>query len=421
MPLINDILNNKNLQRTGIIAFGTIFGSFFSYLTQFFLGRILTISDFGTFTALISFSNLLIVPSSVFAISVVKRVAEYTANDDKPTTSKMFKSLSFWSLILGAVIFAVMTIFSKSISQKLNIENPLIIISFATYVGLSFFSTIPMAFIQGLMVYKRWAFFTSFSGFLRMTLTVLPALLGLGLSSVFLGTSVTVILCYLISILLLAKIFVKGESKNLTGEYKKLLAFGFSTLFVSLGLSSMNNIDMILVKKFFDSSLVGYYAGAVTVGKIFLFGSTAVATLMFPTISALYAQGKNFLSQLRQLFLIQLAFVAGGLFVFQLFPEKVTTLFFGNSFLSSVPYLRVFSLFIACYIFVYFLVMFFLAIEKTKVYFLLLPGVLLQYFLIVLNHPNIYQVMYAGIISAILTLVLLFLYLFLVVRKIRFN
>jgi O-antigen/teichoic acid export membrane protein len=250
-----------------------------------------------------------------------------------------------------------------------------------------------------------------------MLSAVLPVLLGMSLSAVYGGLSISVLVSYLISILLLWKVFTKIKNQNLLPEYKKLLFFGTSTLFLSLGLNLMNNIDMILVKKYFDSVTAGYYAGAITVGKILLFGSTAVATLMFPSISALYARKRDYLPQLKQLLLIQGTFVGLGLLFFELFPYFITRLFFGPTFLHSVPYLRMFCIFVALYVFVYFLVMFFLSIEKTRVYVFLIPGVIVQYLTIKCFHDSVFQVIYADIISALITLLILICYLFFVIKK----
>jgi O-antigen/teichoic acid export membrane protein len=271
------------------------------------------------------------------------------------------------------------------------------------------------------MLYRRWAFFASLSSFLRMLMGAVPAVIGLGLYSVFAGLSLGTVVCYLISIILLQRIFLVGKSPDLGPEYKKLLLFGFSTLLITLGLTFMNNIDMIMVKKYFDSETAGYFAGAVTVAKILLFGSTAVATLMFPSISALYAQGKNFVSQFKQLIVVQAILVGIGFLIFQLFPKAITIMFFGQSFIHSVPYLKLFSVFIAVYVFVYFLVLFLLAIERTKVYLLLIPGMPLQFFLISNFHATVFQIIYADIATAVLTLILLITYLMFVIRKSKFN
>jgi len=419
--VVVNVLNNRNLHNTFIIAVGTLLGSFFSYLLQFSLGHVLSISDYGTFNALISLSSILGIPATVFGVAIVKRVAEYTAKGDRATTSAMFRSLSLVSVLIGALIFLLLVLISPGISTKLQIGNTNLIIIFSFTVGLSILGAIPMSFIQGLMFYRRWAFFATLSSFLRLLLALTPVLLGFGLSAVFLGLSLNVIIAYIFSVFLLWKIFTKEKSGSLLPEYSKLLLFGGSTLLVSLGLIVMNNIDMVLAKRYFDSVTVGYYAGAVTIGKILLFGNTAVATLMFPSISALYAQKKDFRTQLKQLLLIQSVLLTAGLMIFELFPGFITNLFFGPAFYHSVSFLRTFCLFVACYVFVYFLVMFCLSIEKTKVYFCLIPGILIQYFMITFYHSSIFQIINADIISALITLFILITYLYFSLRKSHYS
>jgi O-antigen/teichoic acid export membrane protein len=143
--------------------------------------------------------------------------------------------------------------------------------------------------------------------------------------------------------------------------------------------------------------------------------------LMFPSISALYAQKKDFRPQLKQLLIIQGALVAVGLIIFESFPGFITNLFFGASFYHSVPFLRAFCLFVACYIFIYFLVMFCLSIEKTKVYLCLIPGMIVQYSMITIYHGSIYQIINADIISGLITLVILITYLHFSLRKSHYS
>ena len=182
-------------------------------------------------------------------------------------------------------------------------------------------------------------------------------------------------------------------------------------MFVHFGLMFLNNIDVILVKKYFDPDMAGYYAGTVTLGKIFLFGAGAVATVMFPTISSLAARGLNYSRPFFKFLGLQLILVSGGLAVFSIFPGILTRLFFGERFMTSVEYLPMFSLFIGLYVIINFLILFFLAVNRTRVFLLMLPGIVVQYFLIVSSHNTLYDVIRADIFAGIITLGLLILYL----------
>ena len=50
------IKNNPELTGTLYVTVGTLLGSFFSYLLQFFLGRMFSVEDYGSFNAFLSLS-----------------------------------------------------------------------------------------------------------------------------------------------------------------------------------------------------------------------------------------------------------------------------------------------------------------------------------------------------------------------------
>jgi O-antigen/teichoic acid export membrane protein len=148
-----------------------------------------------------------------------------------------------------------------------------------------------------------------------------------------------------------------------------------------------------------------------------LFGAGAVTVVMFPKITALYADGKRFMGRLKKLLMLLLFILVAGVFCYQVFPDIITNLFFGKAFENSVKYLPLFSVFVAFYVLIHFLVMFFLAIDKKVVGFLLLPGVLIQYLLLNFFHDNLWDVININIGVSVLTLVLLSTYFYFTVPK----
>jgi O-antigen/teichoic acid export membrane protein len=75
------------------------------------------------------------------------------------------------------------------------------------------------------------------------------------------GIAVAALITYTIGILLLKKNFRKYGNDDLSPYYRKVMTFGVSVLFVNLGLMLMNNLDLILVKKYFSEDIAGFYAG----------------------------------------------------------------------------------------------------------------------------------------------------------------
>jgi len=101
-----------------------------------------------------------------------------------------------------------------------------------------------------------------------------------------------------------------------------------------------------------------------------------------------------------------------GVTCYQIFPQIITNLFFGKAFENSVKYLPLFSVFVALYVLINFLVMFFLAIDKKKVGFLLLPGIVIQYIALNFFHDSLWEVINVNIVVSVLILIILSVYFY---------
>ena len=401
------VKDNKYLMGTVYIGAGSIFAAVFSYLLQFVFGRTLSVADFGTFNALISLSYLVGVPAGVFGVSLVKYVSELSSRQDSKKLTALYWKLLALSLMLGVVIFFVIFLLRHNISEQLKIYDTKVIIVYGVLMGLSFVGSIPSSYLQGLLRYRAFAFFNVLSSAYRFVFSALAVFLGFKLAGAFGGMFIAAVLSLVTAFFILKKNLTTFENISLLQDYKRLIAFSLPVMFVNFGLMLLNNIDLILVKKYFEPEMAGYYAGTVTLGKIFLFGAGAVSTVMFPTISSLAARGLNYGRAFFKFLSLQLLLVAGGLVAFSVFPSFLTRLFFGVRFMNSVEYLPMFSLFIGLYIVINFLILFFLAVSRTSVFLLLLPGLVVQYFLITSNHATLYDIIRADIYAGIISLVLL--------------
>jgi len=409
---------------TVIVTIGILIGSFFSYLLQFLLGRFLSVGDYGTFSALLSLVYLVSVPTSVFGTSIIKMSSELLAKKSWDKLTSLFWKLNLYFFYFGCATFLLVLLLKNQIAGYLNIADTALIIPFGVFLGISYLVIVPGAYLQGLLRFKAFAFYTIVSAFLRMVFPVALILLGFRIYGIFYGFSLSIILAFILGFLLLKKNLLIQEDlqeSDLFENYKKILSFSSSVLFINFGLMALNNLDMIMVKRFFDADTAGYYAGTVTLGKIFLFGAGTVATVMFPQISNLYTKkSKLFYSKLKQFFSIQLLLVILGLGTFFVFPKLLNALFFGDRFSHSVTFLPYFSVFIALYILINFMVLFFMAIDRTKVFLLLIVGTVAQYLLLSNFHDSVFQIISINIGIAFTLLTVLSLYFIRIKKQLMF-
>ncbi|NMB70454.1 oligosaccharide flippase family protein [candidate division WWE3 bacterium] len=385
------LLANADLHGVMIVTVGTYIASFFSYLLQFFLGRLLSIEDYGLFNTYLAISYILGVPSYVLSTSLIKYVADLSGKNEFAQLSTMYRKFQILAASFGMLITILLVLLRLPISNYLKINDTYITVLYAFVTGFSYFIIVPFAYLQGFLRYRSYSLTNVASSFARFLLPVVLLYAGFGLPGVFAGMFMATIVAYVVSRTLLSRNLKELSTVNAVGEYSKLLSYSFPILFINLGLILLNNVDLIVVKRLFSSVEAGYYAGTVTLGKILLFGSSTVSSVMFPRVANYYAQKKPLLKVFSFFFFIQLLVVGIGTIVFSTLPGLLTNLFFGNKFSGSIGYLPGFSIFIGFYVLVNFLILFMMAIEKTYIFLFLLPAVLLQYFLLI-NSQSIKEV-----------------------------
>lgn len=389
---------------TFLVTLGMLIGSVFSYGLQFVLSKLLTLEEFGTFNSLLSISNILGVFILVFSTALIKLTSELKGLEQFGKLTTLFWKLTIFSLIFGLIIVVLCIVGQSELSKIFNISDQNLFVSFGLIMASSLVVAIPTAYLQGLLRFKAFAAFSVIFAFLRFIVPTIFVYKGLSLNGVFFGMFLSTVLSYGISLFLLKKNFKLGTPEDVSNYYRQLMLFSVPVFFVNIGMNLLNNLDVILVKRYFSEVDSGIYSGIVTIGKILLFGAGTVSAVMFPQISALYARKENYSSKLKMFLALQLLAVGGGVVFCFLFPHFLA-LMFSSNFLPAVPYIPTFSIFVAIYVLLNFSVLYLLAINRTKVFIFLIPGVLLQFLLLFFFHSSLQQVINVNIfVSAILLL-----------------
>jgi len=403
-------LMKEELVNTIVVSAGVFIGSIFSYLIQIFLGRNLSVEEYGIFNTLLSVSVIIGVLNNTFTTSVVKMVTNLRAKGTPGVLTQLYFSISGRTLLLGVFVGFLLFMLRDGVARFLNISDVSILAAFAFYMVVPFVRIAPFAYLQGLLRFKAFAFANVLNNATRLVFAIVAVFAGYKVGGVYVAMGISAILVYLFYTLILRRNFTSFEKVDVSDHYRKIILFAGPVLFVQVGMILLNNMDIILVKHYFDSYTAGIYSGLVTVGKVFLFGANTVAIAMFPQISASFSDGSDYVKKFKTFLYFQLFLIVGGILVFWAFPGLIVRIMFGPAYLGAVEYLPKFVIFFGLYVFLNFMTLFLLAIEKTKVYLLQIPAVIFQVVLIVLFHGSINQVIDMNLITAGLLALVVTLY-----------
>lgn len=201
----NNYYNNTTIMGTVYVSCGTMLAAMFAYLLQFYLGRALSIPQFGTFQALLSLLSVVTVPQSIITPVLVKIASELKAEERYDVMTKLFIKLMVFETGVAAGYLLILALFSRPVADYFKVSDPTLITLVAWNAGISGLLLVPMAYLNGLLRYKAFALVTFLGGVFRLGMPVVFLALGFELRGVFLGLLANGCIVLLSSVLVLKK------------------------------------------------------------------------------------------------------------------------------------------------------------------------------------------------------------------------
>lgn len=391
-----------------IMTLGTGLGGGLNYIYHLLMGRMLGPSDYGVLVSLISLFYILSIPLGTFTLVMVKFVSLLKGKKDFDSISGLFKVITKRILPLSLFVFLVLLLLTPLVTSFLHLSSyiPFIIVLGGFFIGI--FSTVNRAFLQGLLRFGFISVGSILGTFTKLTLAVLLVFLGFKVNGALAGFLLGGIVVYLFTLFPLRFLF-KKNLKKINLKTKDMFRFALPVFFSTLAFTSLFTIDIILVRHFLPNQQAGFYAALSTLGKIIFFLAGPVIHVVFPMISEKHSSGKNY----RNVFLASIGLVGAISFsvtaIYFLLPNLMVKLLYGSEYLSIVPYLGFFGVFLSFYSLSFLMINFFLSVGKVKAVIFPVVAALLQIILISIFHSNLFQIISISVLLSTVLFVSLLL------------
>lgn len=385
--IIRQIISHPLFSSSFVMIAGTNSINAINYVYHLVMGRMLGPAAYGELSAFFSLIGLLSIVPMSFGTVVIKFIASSKNNNEVASFVSWFlKPVIYISIALCVGVL----VFSQGLARYLNTDN----LTAVVLIALSFLFALPSALyrsaLQGLIKFPQVVISLVSETTTKLLAGIILVWFGFGVSGAVGGLILAVITGWLISYSFIKK-YTKSE-KIAAINPKEILIFSLPVLLQTAAMTSLMSIDVVLVKHFFPDFEAGIYAAVSTLGKILLFASAPVATVMFPIVTARYNRGEKYIS----IFLLSLLMTVGGtgliIFVYATLPELVINMLYGSKYLPGsylvVPYaiyaalLAVGGLFINLY----------LSMDRKKVIALPVIAAVAQIIGIELYHQDLFQV-----------------------------
>jgi O-antigen/teichoic acid export membrane protein len=342
MQKIKELLRSKMASASALLMLSMTVVNAGNYIYNLIMGRWLGPSLFADLSLIVTLLLVVTFLTAPIQMTAARYSAIHTADGDTKTLAALRRFIWFAALGLGLALTVFFTALSPLLQSFFHTQSFLPFIIFGTAIPFAMLQAVERGMQQGRTSFKVLAISYQVEMWTRLLISIGFVALGLSVNGAVMGISASFFFTWLV-----ARSAVTGlaSTENISKETRnKLLAFAAPVLISQLGQILINNSDVILVKRFFETTQAGQYAALALIGRIVFFATWSVVTTMFPIVAQKQKMGEPH----AHLLWVSLGIVAGisiPIVLLTLFaPNWVVTVLFGEKYLGIAHLLWLYAL-----------------------------------------------------------------------------
>lgn len=323
LPSRHRAVHGRIVSGSLIMLFGSGMVSAINLFYNVGIARLLGPAAFGHAAVVYTILMLMSAITLSFQLVCAKFVAKNeTAANKAAVYSSLLKRSWRYAIVIGGILAAA----SVPLAQYLNLPSANLVLLLA--VGVTFY--IPLGVkrggMQGIYSFEPLAINYVLEGLIKLLAAFLLIKLGLGITGAVIAIAASVVVAYFFA-RPGAELEVKPEA-GIPAHFRE----GMQAIVFFVGQVIINNIDIVLVKHFFDPEKAGLYAAAALIGRVVYVWSWSVVSTMFPISAGMNEQKHSEGAVLITPLLLVLAITGSFTLGLWLFPHLVWKTVFGAGF-----------------------------------------------------------------------------------------
>lgn len=392
----------KEKLTSGSVLLAAVVGSnFLNFLFNAILGRLLSFSDFGLITLIVTFYYLTGIVTNALSATLNFHTSGLHASNNHDHADHCFRFFLKKSVLYATVVTLLWLAISPLVQTFFNVPTIWPLLAFAPVMLLSVVAYATTGFLQGSFRFKAAAAVIISEPIFKLVVGLIVAMIGLG-TVAYISVPASLLAAAVISVAAMWTVRANPATAALPATFPR--TFFITSLVTSLSSTLFFSLDILLVKHFFSPELAGQYAILSLIGKMMFFFSTIFNIFTLPLVvraETREERNKLFLSLVGVTFV--LAFLGWG--ALGVFGKWLVPLLLGSKALVIVPLLPLYTLAIGLYSVASVTISFHIAQKDYQLSSFALGASLLFATCILLNHANL-EMLVADILTTAVVLVL---------------
>ncbi len=342
MQKIKELLRSKIASASALLMISMTVVNAGNYIYNLIMGRWLGPSLFADLSLIVTLLLIVTFLTAPVQMTAARYSAIHTADGDTKTLASLRRFIWFVALGLGLALAVFFATFSRVLQNFFHTQSFLSFIIFGAALPFAMLQSVERGILQGRTNFKILAISYQVEMWSRLLVSIGLVALGFSVDGAVAGISLSFLFTWLV-----AKSAIHGlDTKEIPSRDMRLglLAFAAPVLVSQLGQILINNSDVILVKRYFETSDAGQYAALALIGRIVFFATWSVVTTMFPIVAQKQKMGEPHAHLLWISLGIVLGVSAPVVLLTFAAPEFVVRILFGEKYLGVAPLLWLYAL-----------------------------------------------------------------------------
>ena len=339
---LSNLFSGKLARASSLLFLTSIGAGILGYVFQVLMGQMLSVSDYGLFATLMALLMVAGVPLSTLSMVLSRRASGYWAKNQPARIAAMFWWTNQRVLWIALAMLMCALPFTPFLRDYAQLESLVPAWIFLLLSFMVMFGPVNSAFLQAQQNFRWLAIAGLTSQGLKLLFCVALVFAGFKLNGVLMGMVFATITIWLMTYLPLRSMVTQPIGLD---QPKDHLSFkgAIPVLVANLSFAVMTQLDLLLVKHYFDPEQAGIYAAAAILGKAVMYLPGAITIAMFPMV----AENESRSQSSANIFLNAMVLTAGlsgaGAVFYFFFADDIMTLFYGQKYQGAAELLKLYG------------------------------------------------------------------------------
>lgn len=342
-----DLVQSKQILGGGLLIASSMIGNVMNFLYNAYLGRKVSLEDFGVVSLIGSILYIAHVPMGALGRTVTHRSAYLFGQFDTPIKS-FWKATRhkayYWALGISVVWLAI----TPLLMNFFHTDSIVPFILFTPVWIIGTLSSVDGGFLGGNLKFTTIALISLVESTSKLLFSLLFVEAGLT-HFVYAAVPLSMALAFLVGWYLANRIKSDPQKSNISDKLFYLpKKFYFTSILTSLSSITFLSMDLLMAKHYLSASDAGSYSFLTLAGKMVYFLSGLFSQFTLPLVSRDQGSGKQTKVFIKIFSLIIGVNILGVLF-FGIFGYITVPILWGAKAIEIVPYLPIYSIAMACF------------------------------------------------------------------------